>query len=52
MRGVVFPLSPHLSVYLHDEATYVTEKYSNLGGRRGLTSQAHILQVRDLTHIT
>ena len=42
-------LSPFLSVYLLEEATYVVEAYNKFGERCGLTSQAHLLQVRGLT---
>ena len=44
-----FSLSPFLSVYLLKEAMYVIGGYNKFGERCGLTSQAHLLQVRGLT---
>lgn len=49
MGVVFFSLSLFLSVYLLKEATYVVEAYNEFGERCGLTSQAHLLQVRGLT---
>ena len=49
MDVVFLSLSPFLSVYLLEEATYVVEAYNKFGERCGLTSQAHLLQVRGLT---
>lgn len=45
-------LSSFLFPNLHNEATCVTEGYRKFGGGHGLTSQAIICKLSDLTHIT